>query len=84
MTSSVYAANSSLVTLVRDQNAMDASNNVNPQILKTMLDQTLTKFTGQKTTKEAWLSLVKPEDTIGLVPTDRRTTFEERTTSSRT
>lgn len=62
-------ASSSLVTVVRDKNAMDASNNVNPEILKAMLDQTLLKLTGQKTTKDAWLSLVKPEDTIGLVPT---------------
>jgi len=63
------AARSSLVTIVRDKNAMDASNDVNPEILKTMLDQTLIKLTGQKATKDAWLSLVKPEDTIGLVPT---------------
>jgi hypothetical protein len=63
------AAGSSLVTVVRDKNAMDASNNVNTQVLKTMLDQTLIKITGQKTVKEAWLSLVSPKDTIGLVPT---------------
>ena len=63
------AAGPSIVTIVRDKGAMDASNNVNPQILKTMLDQTLIKITGQKTAKDAWLSLVKPEDTIGLVPT---------------
>jgi len=59
----------SLVTIVRDKNAMDASNTVNPEVLKAMLDQTLIKFTGKKTAKDAWLSLVKPEDTIGLVPT---------------
>lgn len=63
------AASKSLVTIVRDQNAMDASNNVNSGVLKTMLDQTLIKFTGKPTAKDAWLSLVKPEDTIGLVPT---------------
>ena len=63
------AAGSSLVTIVRDKGAMDASNNVNPEVLKTMLDQTLTKLTGKKTAKDAWLSFVKPEDTIGLVPT---------------
>ncbi|UCC38354.1 MAG: DUF362 domain-containing protein [Candidatus Aminicenantes bacterium] len=62
-------AGKSLVTLVRDQNAMDASNNVKTNVLKTMLDQTLIKFTGKNTTKKAWLSLVTPKDTIGLVPT---------------
>ena len=63
------AVSPSLVTVVRDKNAMDSSNNVSPEILKTMLDQILIKRTGQKTTKDAWLSLVKPQDTIGLVPT---------------
>ena len=62
-------ASPSLVTIVRDKSAMDATNSVNPGILRTMLDQTLINLTGQKTTKDAWLSLVKPEDTIGLVPT---------------
>jgi hypothetical protein len=63
------ASGSSLVTIVRDQNAMDASNNVNAGALKTMLDQTLIKLTGKTIPKDAWLSLVKPDDTIGLVPT---------------
>ena len=63
------ALGSSLVTIVRDQNAMDASNNVNVSALKTMLDQTLIKHTGKMTPKDAWLSLVTPDDTIGLVPT---------------
>ena len=59
----------SLVTIVRDKNAMDASNIINSEVLKAILDQTLIKFTGQNSTRDAWLSLVKPEDTIGLVPT---------------
>ena len=59
----------SLVTIVRDKNAMDANNIVNSEVLKAMLDQTLVKFTGQNSTEDAWLSLVKPDDTIGLVPT---------------
>jgi hypothetical protein len=63
------AASSSLVTIVRDKNAMDSSNKVNTDVLKKMLEQTLIKFTGEKTVKDAWLSLVKPSDKIGLVPT---------------
>ncbi|MFC2165860.1 DUF362 domain-containing protein [Acidobacteriota bacterium] len=62
-------AGSSLVTLVRDKNAMDGSNTINPDVLKAMLDQTVIKCTGQNTAKEAWSSLFKPEDTVGLVPT---------------
>jgi hypothetical protein len=59
----------SLVTVIRDQNAMDASNNVNIDVLQTMLDQTVINCTGEKTAKDAWLSLVSPGDTVGLVPT---------------
>jgi len=64
------AAGSSLVTIVRDKNAMDASKNVDRTVLEKMLEQTLIKVTGQNNTKDAWLSLVKPNDVIGLVPTD--------------
>ena len=63
------AGRSSLVTIVRDENAIDTSFNVDRTILKKMLEQTLTKVTGRKNSKEAWLSLVNPGDTIGLVPT---------------
>jgi len=69
-TAEAKAARSSLVTVVRDKNAMDSSRNVDRTIIDKMLDQTLIKFTGRENTKEAWLSLVKPEDMIGLVPTD--------------
>jgi hypothetical protein len=62
-------AGQSLVTIVRDEMAMDSNNVVNAEALKNMLDQTLISLTGKKTTKEAWLSLIKPDDVIGLVPT---------------
>jgi hypothetical protein len=63
------ASGSSLVTIVRDKTAMDADNNVDTAALKTMLSQTLIKLTGKATSKDAWLSMVTPGDTIGLVPT---------------
>jgi hypothetical protein len=63
------ASGSSLVIIVRDKNAMDTDNNVDTSVLKSMLDQTLIKVTGKSTPKEAWLSLITPDDTIGLVPT---------------
>ena len=53
------SAGSSLVTIVRDKNAMDAGKNVNTDVLKKMLEQTLIKFTGEENVKDAWLSLVK-------------------------
>ncbi len=64
------AAGSSLVTIVRDKNAMNSSKNVDSTVLEKMLEQALIKVTGQNNTKDAWLSLVKPNDVIGLVPTD--------------
>ncbi len=63
------AAGSSLVAVVRDKNALDSARNVDSAILEKMLAQTLIKVTGQKNTKDAWLTLVKPNDVIGLVPT---------------
>ena len=35
-----------------------------------MLEETLIKVTGGKNIRDAWFSLVKPNDVIGLVPTD--------------
>ena len=69
-TGEAKAAVSSLVTIVRDKNAMDSSKNVNSTILEKMLEQTLIKVTGRKNPKDAWLSLVKPNEVIGLVPTN--------------
>jgi hypothetical protein len=59
----------SLVTIIRDEDAMDASNTVNADVLRAMLDDILIKVTGETTPGDAWLSLVTPEDTVGLVPT---------------
>ena len=64
------AAGSSLVTIVRDKNAMDSAKNIDITVLEKMLAETLTKVTGEKNIKGAWLRLVKPNDVIGLVPTD--------------
>ncbi|MGB7294490.1 MAG: DUF362 domain-containing protein [Candidatus Aminicenantales bacterium] len=63
------AAGSSLVAIVRNEKAMDSSNIVNTEVLKTMLDDVLTRVTGKTTAKDAWRSLLKADDTIGLVPT---------------
>ena len=64
------AARSSLVAVVRDKTALDTSKKVNISVLEKMLEQTLIKVTGQNNAKKAWLSLVKPDDMIGLVPTE--------------
>ncbi len=60
----------SLVTIVRDQSAMNSSRYVDIKAVEMMFKQTLRQFTGQRSIKDAWMSLVKPNDIIGLVPTD--------------
>jgi len=63
------AAEPSMVTVVRDESAMSSENVVQTGTLNNMLDQTLRAVTGKSSSNEAWLSLVTPNDTIGLVPT---------------
>jgi hypothetical protein len=58
----------SLVTLVRDQKGLSASHDVDTAILGRLLDDTMMRATGERTPRAAWLSLFKPTDTIGLVP----------------
>ena len=60
---------SSLVTVVRDQNVMDAAFKVDAGILQSMLDQIILQVTGKEQVQDAWKSLIKPEDVVGLVPT---------------
>ncbi len=62
-------SDSSLVTVVRNQNVMDHNLRINSGILQTMLDQTVKQVTGKTTVKAAWKSLFKPNDVVGLVPT---------------
>ncbi len=64
------AARSSLITMVRDKKVMDADLNVDFDVLQKMLEQTMIKFTGKKNAKDAWLSIIKPADTVGLVSTE--------------
>ncbi len=60
---------SSRVTVLRDQNALGDGGKVDLTALKRMLGETLQRVTGEKTVKNAWLSLVKPDSIVGLVPT---------------
>lgn len=60
---------SATVALVRDQRALSATHEVEVSVLNEMLNQTITRVTRQATPREAWRSLVKPEDIVGLVPT---------------
>ncbi|HEY3383224.1 MAG TPA: DUF362 domain-containing protein [Vicinamibacterales bacterium] len=57
------------VVIVRDQQALGAAHDVNRAVLDRMLADTVMRVTGERSAKAAWLSLVKPTDTVGLVPT---------------
>jgi hypothetical protein len=59
----------SLVVIVRDAKAMDANLSVDKQAVASMLEQALAQVTGKADARAAWLSLVKPTDIVGLVPT---------------
>jgi Domain of unknown function (DUF362) len=60
---------SATVALVRDQRALSATHEVDISVLNEMLDQTITRVTRRATPQEAWQSLVRPADIVGLVPT---------------
>lgn len=60
----------SRVVLVRDEQALDARHAVDAAVLTRMLGELATRVTGKPTAADAWRSLVKPEDVVGLVSTD--------------
>jgi len=64
-----HAAGTSMVTVVRDKNVMRTDFSVNSAALQTMLDETLMNVTGKTVVKDAWTTLVKPDDIVGLVDT---------------
>jgi hypothetical protein len=63
------AARSSLVTIVRDKDVMNAAFKLDSKILQAMLDKTVLQVTGKGTVREAWTDLVTPNDVVGLVTT---------------
>lgn len=63
------AANSSMVTVVRDENVMNKRFQVNKPILKSLVDETVLRISGKSQVQAAWKSLFKTDDIVGLVPT---------------
>ena len=60
----------SFVALVRNQGALNSSNQVNELVLGDMLTQVLHSVTGKADEASAWRALVKIDDIVGLVHTD--------------
>jgi hypothetical protein len=59
----------SKVFIVRHEKALDDMDRVNMTALSEMLDKVVCAVTEKEDAKAAWQTLVKPDDTVGLVPT---------------
>lgn len=59
----------SQVFVVRDENVLDAWKSVNFKILKNMVDKSIMRLTRRTNLKEAWSTIIKPIDKVGLVTT---------------
>jgi hypothetical protein len=56
----------SKVVLIRNQKLFAAGNSPDPAICAQMLDEALCSLTGKKDKGEAWASVVKPSDVVGI------------------
>jgi hypothetical protein len=59
----------SVVTLVRDEKAVNGSRDVDPSVLGRMLDETVARSTGEQSPRAAWRSLFRSDDVVGIVST---------------
>ena len=64
-----HAAQPSLVAVVRDKDVMDAGLKIDTARLTSMVDKTVMQVSGKASVQDAWAAFVKPDDTVGLVPT---------------
>ncbi len=56
----------SRVILVRNKDVMDSNGNPREDIVLKMLDEALTALTGKKQPLDAWMTLVTPDDIVGI------------------
>ena len=56
----------SKVVLVRNADVIDADGKPKEAVLEQMMAQALTALTGKRTTREAWQSIIKPSDVVGI------------------
>jgi hypothetical protein len=72
------------VVVVRHRNVLNQAHEVDPEVLGTMLDETVTRLTAKAAARDAWRSLVTPRDAVGLVATPHlNPTHEELVTAVR-
>jgi hypothetical protein len=58
------------VVLIRDNTVMDALGNLNTAVMQDMLDKAVLKLTGKYSAQEAWKSIIKPDDVVGIKTND--------------
>jgi hypothetical protein len=56
----------SLVILVRNKEVLDNNGTPREEVVRTMLDQALTRLTGEKNPVEAWKTILMPDDIVGI------------------
>ncbi len=56
----------SRVVLIRDKAILDADGKVNAGVMQDMLDKALLQLTGKSSVGEAWKSIIKPSDIVGI------------------
>jgi hypothetical protein len=56
----------SRVVLIRDKALLDASGNINQQVLSAMVDEGMVKLTRSGSPAEAWNRIIRPEDVVGI------------------
>lgn len=54
------------VILIRDKNVLDGESTAKKDVLEKMLDEALVKLTGVNTAQEAWKTILKPTDILGI------------------
>ncbi len=54
------------VILIRNENVLDSAGKMNAEIMQDMIDGALVELTGKDTVDQAWKSVLKPEDVLGI------------------
>jgi hypothetical protein len=56
----------SLVILVRNKEVLDNNGTPREEVVRTMLDQALTRLTGKNDPVDAWKTIIMPDDIVGI------------------
>jgi hypothetical protein len=57
---------SSKVVLIRNKDLFDGNNNLDAKVCELMLNEAVCKLTGKQVPEEAWKTIIKPSDIVGI------------------